>query len=184
MKTIKQLVRISTVGVIMVALALNTVSSVMAQPKGAQRFEVYDDTQDGLQVATDPDIGNVVAEANPGGQARLILEVHVQKAAPNTTYTVELVQDSAASNGGLNTLGHSGGVQVLGTLTTNGQGNGNAHFDLDPSGDGNPDTVVYGHIDIEDYSGTAVEADGSPVVSNEYGAAPNPALGTPMTWME
>lgn len=108
----------------------------------------------------------------------------MQKAAPNCTYRVELVRDSAAVNGGLNAAGHSGFIQVLGTLTTNGVGNGNAHFDLDPSGDGVADTVVYGHLDFEDPSGTCVEADGTSVAVNEYGAAPDPTLSTPLTWLD
>ena len=162
----------------------NLAVPAIAKPPGAQVFEVYDDTNDGLLVGTDPDTGNVQANANPGGQSRLIIEAHLQKAAPNCTYNVELVRDSAASNGGLNALGHTGLTFVLGTLTTNGAGNGNAHFDLDPSTDGVPDTLVYGHLDFEDPSGTCVEADGTSVAFNEYGAAPDPTLGTPFTWME
>lgn len=151
---------------------------------GAQLFDIYDETQNGLQVATDPDRGNVRANANPGGQARLIIEAHLQKAAPNCTYTVELVRDSAASNGGLSATGHTGGIQVIGTITTNNVGNGNAHFDFDPSGIGTASTSIYGHLDFEDYSGTCVEADGTSVGGNEYGGAPDPLLVTPFTWLE
>lgn len=170
----------------------STVVPVFAKPPGAQVFEVYDDTQDGLQVGTDPDTGNVVANANPGGTSRLIIEVHLQKGAPNCTYDVQLVRDSLALNGGLTAIGHSGPIDVLGTLTTNGVGNGNVHFDVDPqtlpdSVDATPgvlDSTVYAHIDVEDPSGTCVEADGTGVANNEYGAAPDPALGTPLTWQE
>jgi hypothetical protein len=156
----------------------------VALAAGAQVFEVYDETQDGLEAATDPDRGNVQAVANPDGQSRLIIETHLQKAAPNCTYTVELVRDSAALNGGLDALGHTGFVQVLGTLTTNGSGNGNAHFDIDPSFDGTPDTAVFGHLDFEEHSGTCVERDGTSVAFNEYGGAPDPTLASPFTWLE
>ncbi|KKQ66973.1 MAG: hypothetical protein US86_C0002G0090 [Candidatus Daviesbacteria bacterium GW2011_GWA2_38_24] len=155
-----------------------------AKPPGAQVFDIYDNTNDGLVVGTDPDTGNVRFEANPGGANRIIVEAHLQKAAPNCTYDVQLVRDTAASNGGLNAAGHSGSIQVLGTLATNGVGNGNAHFDLDPSGDGVGDTAAFGHLDFEDPSGSCVEADGTPVVNNEYGAAPDPTLLTPLNWLE
>lgn len=151
---------------------------------GAQVFDIYDNTNDGLIVGTDPDTGNVEFVANPGGQARVIIQTHLQKAAPNCTYSVELVRDSAATNGGLDATGHTGSVEVLGTLTTNKAGNGNAHFDVEV-GDGTLDTEVYGHLDFEVAAGsTCTEADGTDVTVNEYGAAPDPVLATPVTWME
>ncbi|MDP3941273.1 MAG: hypothetical protein Q8Q49_03090 [bacterium] len=167
-----------------VLLLASVAIPAFAKPPGAQVFEIYDNTQGGLVVGTNPDTGNVQATANPGGASRLIIEAHLQKAAPNCAYDVQLVRDSAASNGGLNAAGHTGSIQSLGTLTTNGVGNGNAHFDLDPSGDGVADTQTYGHLDFEDPSGTCVEADGSSVANNEYGAAPDPTLATPFNWME
>jgi hypothetical protein len=168
-----------------------SVGSAFAKPPGAQLFDVHDDTVNGLQ-AGDPDIGNVRAVGNPGGQSRLIIEVHMQKAAPNCTYNVELVRGVLGNNGGLSAAGHTGPIDILGTLTTNKVGNGNAHFDIDPqqlpdSIDGTPgvlDTVVYAHLDIEDANGTCIEADGTTVATNEYGAAPLPGLGTPLNWME
>ncbi len=155
----------------------------MAKPPGAQVFGLYDNTQDGLQVATDPDTGNVQVNANPGGSNRLVINVHAQKAAPNCELQVQLVRGTEASNGGLDATGHTGGIQTLGTLTTNGGGNGNAHFDIEV-GDGTPDTAVFGHIDLEDVDGSCTEADGTGVENNEYGAAPDPTLVAPLTWME
>jgi hypothetical protein len=108
----------------------------------------------------------------------------MQKAAANCTYTVELVRDSAALNGGLSATSHTGGIQVLGTVTTNKVGNGNAHFDFDPSGAGTTSTSAFGHLDFEDYAGTCVEADGTTVAGNEYGGAPDPLLATPFTWLQ
>lgn len=167
------------------ALVLATAGALQAAPpiggSAPQQWEVYDETSDGLQPATDPDIGNVQAVANPGGQARLVIEVHVQKAAPNCELTVELVRDSEASNGGLDETGHGGSIQDLGTLTTNGGGNGNAHFDVELTDTG---TQSFAHIDIEDRNGTCVEDDGTTVGFNEYGAAPDPALDTPFTFFE
>lgn len=169
----------TTAAISMLALS----ASVAFAAPGAQRFELYDNTQDGLQVGTDPDTGNAVVNANPGGSDRLVIELHAQKAAPNCTLSVQLVRGSAATNGGLDATGHSGAIQTLGTLTTNGQGNGNAHFDIQV-GDGTPDTAVFGHIDLEDLGGACTESDGTSVANNEYGAAPDPALGTPLTWQE
>jgi hypothetical protein len=178
-KKLYKFVSIATMMLITMAMSVNT---AMAKP-GAQNFEVYDNTQDGLQVATDPDTGNIEANANPGGQARLILEVHAQKVAPNCVLTVELVRDSAVVNGGLSAAGHSGFTQVLGTITTNGVGNGNGHFDVEV-GDGTLDTDIYGHVDLEDYNFTCKEKDGTGVAINEYGGAPDPTLTTPLTWKE
>jgi hypothetical protein len=163
-----------------------------AAPPGAQVFNVYDNTQDGLVVLDDPDVGNVQVVANPGGQSRLIINIHLQKVAPNCELTVELVRDSQVSNGGLDSSGHTGLVDVLGTITTNRVGNGNVHYDIDPttlfwSSDVTPgelDTTVYGHLDFEVYSGTCVKSDGTSVGFNEYGAAPDPLLSIPLTWME
>lgn len=156
---------------------------------GAQVFDVYDTTQDGLQVGIDADIGNVQAVANPGNQSRVIVEIHVQKAVPNCTMNVELVTSFAATNGGLDATGHFGAIDVLGTLTTNGVGNDNAHFDFDPStlvgvvgmtGDATPgllDTTAYSHFDLEDTAGQDCG-----LSFNQYGAAPDPALGTPFNF--
>lgn len=172
-----------------IALVLATTTVVHAGPPlvptNPQQFEVYDDTQDGLNPATDPDIGNVQAVANPGGKERLIIQVHVQGAAPDCELEVELVRDDEASNGGLDETGHTGSIDVLGTLTTNAVGNGNAHFDIKPSGDGKADTQMFGHIDLEAFFlGGCEEDDGTQVDVNEYGAAPDPALDTPFTWFE
>lgn len=171
-------------GVTVLVLATGVAQAGPPPKPNPQQFEVYDNTDNGLQVGVDPDIGNVQAVANPGGKERLIVEIHVQKAAPLCTLTVELVRDTAATNGGLDATGHTGSIQILGTLTTNLVGNGNAHFDIAPSGDGSADTATFGHIDLEDPSGTCTESDGTTVVFNEYGAAPDPALGTPFTWFE
>lgn len=155
--------------------------SVLAAPPGAQTFGVYDNTNDGLVVGTDPDIGNVEVVANPGGEARLVVNTHLQNAAPGCTYSVELVRDSAATNGGLNEFGHVGSIQVLGELTTNKTGNGNAHFDVELTGDGT--VTMYGHLDFE-ATGSCEESAGDLVVFNEYGAAPDPTLSTPLFWLE
>ncbi len=178
MKLTKKIGGILATGALLAGIAAPT---AFAAP-GAQGFDVYDNTNDGLQVGTDSDTGNVVVNANPGGQSRLIVQAHLQKAAPNCTYNVELVRASSASNGGLDGTGHTGSPTVIGTLTTNGGGNGNAHFDVDLGTD--PlDTDVYAHLDFEAV-GTCTEADGTNVVANEYGAAPDPALGTPLTFKD
>jgi hypothetical protein len=159
-------------------------SMVKAAPPGAQVFEVYDETNNGLDVSVDPDVGNVEFNANPGGQPRLVIEAHLQKAAPNCEYTVELVVDSEASNGGLDEIGHTGVIRALGVLTTNRAGNGNAHFDYDLSNFGDGTTQMWGHLDFEDPTGTCTEADGTTVQFNEYGATFDPLADTPVTWWE
>lgn len=184
--------KVASVVLLTFAVFVMYVTIAYAKPPGAQVFEVYDNTNDGLVVGVDPDTGNVEVTANPGGQSRLIIQTHLQKAAPNCTYNVELVRGTAATNGGLDAAGHTGTIDLLGTLTTNNVGNGNAHFDVDPSTLANSvdttpgvlDTTVYAHLDFEDPSGTCTEADGTSVAINEYGAAPDPTLGTPLTWME
>jgi hypothetical protein len=178
-----------TMALAVVACCLFAVGAQAKSDTGAQRFEVYDNTQDGLQPKTDPDVGNVVANANPGGKARLIMEVHAQKTAPNCTFLIELVRDFKETNGGLDQNGHIGRLpnlgdtQIIGRLTTNGQGNGNAHLDFDPSGDGNPNTLTYAHVDLEPL-GTCTRKNGSPVLTNQLGAAPDPTLKQPFRFYE
>lgn len=172
-------------GVTVLVLATGVAQAGPPPKPNPQQFEVYDDTSGGLVVGVNPDIGNVQAVANPGGKERLIIEIHVQFAAPTCTLTVELVRSSAATNGGLDGAGHTGSIQILGTLTTNLVGNGNAHFDFAPSSDGVADTAAFGHIDLEDNNvAPCTESDGTGVAFNEYGAAPDPTLGTPFTWFE
>ncbi len=78
--------------------------------------------------------------------------------------------------------GNNGGLYVLGTLTTDASGEGNDHFDFDPStvswvgDDGTPalDTQHWAHLDFEN----PVSVGGF----NVYGAAPDPTLGIPFTF--
>jgi len=172
-----------TEGATAAVMLASTVLPAFAKPPGAQVFSVYDNTYDGLVLGTDPDMGNVQVVANPGGSNKLIINTHVQGAAPDCELSVDLVYASEASNGGLDETGHTGNIIPLGTLTTNSQGNGNFHTEIEV-GDGTLDTAMYGHIDFEDYSGTCEEADGTTVANNEYGAAPDPTLDTPLTWMQ
>lgn len=181
MKKINKVFTVVTSTVMMMMLVSVASAAAITNP---QQFDVYDSTNDGLVVSTDAKIGNVQAVANPGSAERVIIQASLKKVAPNCIYTVELVRGSVASNGGLSATGHTGSITVLGTLTTNGAGNGNAHFDFAPSGDGVADTAAYGHLDFEDRSGACSESDGTTVSSNEYGAAPDPTLATPFTWME
>lgn len=174
------------VGIGLVLMTATMSQAAKPAPTHPQQFEIYDETQDGLDPAIDPDIGNVQAVANPGGKERLIIQIHLQGAAPSCELEVELVTWTEASNGGLDGSGHFGDITVLGTITTNAAGNGNAHFDVAPSGDGMADTEMFGHIDLEAVflPDDCEEDDGTIVQQNEYGAAPDPALGTPFTWFE
>ena len=51
-------------------IAAVSLGVALAKPPGAQVFDVYDSTEDGLQVGTDSDIGNVQVVANPGWRMR------------------------------------------------------------------------------------------------------------------
>jgi len=150
----------NTTGIIILLLIL---SPVILSTAGAQKVNVHDTTADGLQ-PVDPIIGFVVLNQDANG--RLIIEVSLKKVLPMEQFTVELVTAGTNTDGGITGAGHYGAIIVLGIMTTNKVGNGNAHFSVDPT------TLVgtvsgamnYAHIDVEDY------IDGS-IGFNQYGSA-------------
>lgn len=169
--------------------------SSTSDPGTERTFNVYDETQDGLQTG-DPVIGTVNATVNPNGEERLIIDVTIAGAAPNCTLTPQLLKmNTPIGNGGLDEEGHdqnAGAIIFNGEgeqQTTNEAGSATFHLDFAPSGDGVTDTQRWGHLDFEDGSptggaGNCMEADTTIVVDNEYGAAPDPALNMPFSWLE
>jgi hypothetical protein len=169
---------------------------------GRTKVNVYDDTHNGWNVTTpdpltggaDPEIGFVnfrpTIGCGGGGECdpnNIVVVVTLKKAAPNCTLTVQLVTSSTDDGGGLAPDGnHTGFINVIGTITTNSQGNGNTGaivVDVGTLGGVAPSgQITYAHVDLEDLAGTCVEADGTPVENNEYGASgerPGQGLGLP-----
>lgn len=154
--------------ILVLALAGLAVAPAFAQAAGATKIQIRDQTQNGIG-PNDPVIGFVVYNQDPNG--RLIIEVSLKGAVPNAILTVELVTVGTVTHGGITPEpgGHSGWRNPLGPISTNNQGNGNAHFFVDPTTLGGtvPNALNYGHIDIE----------GPPLKTNQYGA-------TPLSWKQ
>lgn len=97
-------------------------------PEGAQKeplvaFPVSTCSTGAL--STSPSVGFAILNSHPplnsAGQDSVIIgEVVVEGGVPNATYTVFVLQDP----------GNCLNVTSAGTLTTNGQGNGNGHFEV------------------------------------------------------
>ena len=99
----------------------------------------------------------------------------LKNGAPSCTYNVQLVTTGANPSGGLAPdSGHTGFINVIGTLTTNGNGKGNSGaLTVDTStlaGTAPSGGFTYAHVDIE-ATGSCTEADGTSVANNEYGAS-------------
>lgn len=161
---------------------------------GATKINIYDNTHNGWNVATndpvtlgpDPVIGFVNFHPTTGADPDTIkVVVALKDAAPNCDYDLQLVTNINDPEGGLPADGfHSGFILPIGMMTTNGKGIGNSgSIEVDVSGLGAPGSTVYAHVDIEDVDGDCMEADGTPVANNEYGASssvPGPG-GAPAT---
>jgi hypothetical protein len=107
-------------------------------------------------------------------EGTLIIQISLKGAVANAVLEVQLVATATDPVAGINPepMGHYGYINVLGTISTNGVGNGNAHFNVDVQSLGGvfPGVTNYGHIDIEDDSGTmdpAILDYG--LVNNQYG---------------
>lgn len=165
-----------------IAIAVALFSSASAAPAwpdlGQATIPIYDNTTDGWNVHTgtpDPTVGFVnFRPTGPGDTDRLRLTVVLQKAAPACSYNLELVLWGTTPTGGLGPDDfHHGRINRIGTMTTNGAGNGNSgaiHVDVRTLLEAVPGVVNYGHIDIEDYDQDCVERDGTNVNGNEYAA--------------
>jgi hypothetical protein len=151
--------------------------SVPASAGGATKIDMRDQTQNGIG-AGDPDIGFAIYHQNAGGT--LIIQLSLKGAVPDATLEVQLVITGPNPEGGITPEpgGHYGLVNVLGTVTTNGAGNGNAHFNVDVATLMGPlsGATNYGHIDCEDDDGAV-----SPGIL-DYGLVDNQYGGSVVEW--
>jgi len=166
------------------AVTVSHAAPLMPGEPGQTKVPIYDNTDNGWNVTTndpvtggpDPEIGFTNFRPTvPGDPEHIIVVVNLQDGAPNCTYTVELVTDGNSPDGGLPPDGnHTGFINVIGELTTNGNGHGNSGalmVDVTTLSDvAAAGQRTYAHVDVEDYNGTCVEADGTSVATNEYGS--------------
>jgi len=126
--------------VVVIVLALTMVGTTLAAPQGAGKALLYerpggDGDPDGFTCSEGaanpggPTFGFVVLNTNgkPGTDKDLIVQVSLKGATPNATYDIWINQDPGACP--LLT------PTAPGALTTNAQGNGNAHVQV-PRGSG------------------------------------------------
>lgn len=164
---------------------------------GMTKYNIYDNTDDiwNVTVGTpDPVIGFVNFRPTLAGDPDQVhVVVALKDAAPNCDFTVELVTSGTNTGAGLAPNGiHTGFINNIGTISTNGAGKGNTGnitvdvttlFGVAPSG-----RTTYAHVDLEPI-GQCREDDGTFVVTNEYGASgkrPNQAFDLPvnMHWLQ
>ncbi|MHA2370547.1 MAG: hypothetical protein ACXADX_17155 [Candidatus Hodarchaeales archaeon] len=164
-------------GVLVSLMAFNLVAAD-AKASGAAKIQMLDHTQNGIQ-DDDPVIGFVILNQN--GEGSLIITVSLKGAVANAILEVSFVTSGTNPDGGIGMWGHYGAINVLGTISTNGQGNGNAHFIIDAADISSlagtwPGVTNYAHIDIEDDSGAI-----TPGIM-DYGLVGNQYGGTPLQW--
>lgn len=164
---------------------------------GQTKISVFDETYDGWDVHSstpDPVIGFVNFRPPTAGDLNhLILVVALERAAPSCDYGIELVLWGTTLSGGLAADDfHHGRINRVGSMDTNAAGRGNSgaiRVDVTTLLDALPGVVNYAHVDIEDYDGDCVEADGTPVLNNEYAGADSTQLapgvfGTRLHWLQ
>ena len=169
---------------------------------GQTKINIYDNTHNGWNVLTnDPDTGTpdpVIGFVNfrptvPLDPSNIIVTVALKDGAPSCTYNIELVTSGSDNRAGLQPDGtHFGYINIIGTLTTNQNGIGNSgDIVVDVTGLSNiavSGGITYAHVDLEAQC-TCIEADGTTVEDNEYGASgekPDQGLGLPvnMHWLQ
>jgi hypothetical protein len=163
-KKIKYIVILS-----LILMCLYPVSKVDAR---AKKIPILDETSDGIQ-SDEAKKGFVIYNLNAKGRLIIVVKAHklLQK---NAEFTVELITAGDNPDGGISDTEHYGNVRnELGSIETNIVGNGNSHFKVmvdELEGADSEIDVNYGHIDLEDYTGTLG-------VPNDYYGA------TPMSWL-
>jgi hypothetical protein len=147
---------------------------------GVTKVNVYDNTNDGWNVAVgdpDPVIGFVNFRPTVSDDPNnVVVNVQLKNAAPNCTLDIQLVTTATDDTGGLAPDGiHTGFINTIGTIETNKQGHGSSGaIVVDISsliGVSTSTNITYAHVDLEDSSGTCIEADETGVANNEYGAS-------------
>jgi hypothetical protein len=107
----------------MSVFALSASTALAAAPEGAQKASLYDIVgKEGNCTTGFPAVGathGFVVLNTPGDESVVTGEVSLKRGSPNTTYNVFLYQDIILCN-----------FALVATLQTNGQGNGNAHFEV------------------------------------------------------
>lgn len=164
---------------------------------GGTKINIYDNTHDtwNVNVGTpDPTLGFVnFLPPTASDPNTLTLVVALKKAAPNCTLRIEIVTDGTDPAGGLGADSiHTGWITSVGSITTNGAGNGNTGaftVDVRTIGGTVPGVVNYAHVDLEDDLRLCKESDGTGVSFNEYGASSSVTLssgatGTLFHWMQ
>lgn len=193
----------AAVGLATAALSLGAAAPALADhatpgEAGQTKVNIYDNTHDGWNVTTgtpDPVIGFVNFRPTVAGDpSNLKVVVVLKNGAPNCDYNVDLVTSGSNPSGGLAPDGfHTGFINTIGTITTNGQGKGSTGeitvdvstlFNVSASG-----LITYAHVDLEDHDGDCTESDGTSVANNEYGASgkqPGSALDLPVNihWLQ
>lgn len=105
-------------GLVVAAIATLVASPVLAA-KDAKPGAVKADLVCTDAAGNETVVGWAIADANAKGDGMINLQIHVDDLAPNETYVVR----AGDPDKGCDEMDVE-----LGTLTTNGQGNGNAHF--------------------------------------------------------
>jgi len=161
---------------------------------GLTKVNIYDNTNNGWNVTTndpvtggpDPVIGFVnFRPTTPDDPTHVIVVVALKDGAPSCDYEIQLVVAGSDTGGGLPPDGvHSGFINIIGTLSTNGQGKGNTGaIEVDVTtllGTAASGSFTYAHVDLEDPDANCTEADGTGVANNEYGASGyDPTVGPP-----
>lgn len=181
------------------AAALPSVGShVTPGDAGRTKVNIYDNTHNGWNVSTndpvtgapDPVIGFVnfrptipCTGDNQCDPDHVILVVQLKAGAPNCTLSVQLVTTGGVATAGLAPDGtHSGIINVVGSITTNDKGHGTSGAIVVDvvtlSGIAASGAFTYGHVDLEDLTGSCMESDGTDVAVNEYGASGQVPGGT------
>jgi len=78
-------------------------------------------------------VGWAIADTNAKGDGMINLQIHADDLAPNGTYVVRAGDPDDNCDE----------MEKLGTLTTNGQGNGNAHFQGGPDEPPSEDSLTF-----------------------------------------
>jgi hypothetical protein len=174
-----------------------------AAHKGQTKVFIYDNTHNNWNVTTndpvtggpDPIIGFVnYRPTTPDDPTHIILNVVLKNAAPNCAYSVQLIPQVFDPTAGLPPDGgrHGSSTAIMGDIATNKKGKGTAQFVADATlleGTAPSGQFTYAHIDIEDVDQDCVEADGTNVEENEYGASgkqPGSPLNIPVNihWLQ
>jgi hypothetical protein len=154
--------------IIILSIILITLIPVTTSNAKAQKIPLYDEARGGLQ-GDETKKGFVIYNQNKKGKINIVVKLHKLDQS-DAEFTVEMILADDNPDGGVSNTEHYGNeANDLGPIMTNTIGNGNSHFQLmadELIGLNTDFDVNYGHIDVEDYTGTL----GVPL--NYYAATP------------